>query len=121
MRISDWSSDVCSSDLVAAAIMFVSVLVAARGTHDRIPFLQSSAPERQKAGLLSGMKLLLTDRAYLSVILCALFFAIGGGVATTLGTYLQTYFWKINANQIAAIAAGFGAGVAVGQIGRTHV
>src|SRR3546814_9884300 len=46
---------------VAAAIMFVSVLVAARGTHDRIPFLQSSAPERQKAGLLSGMKLLLTE------------------------------------------------------------
>ncbi len=101
---------------VAAVIMLLSVLVAARGTHDRIPSLMASIPERHKEGLVSSLKMLAFDRAYASVVLCVFFFAIAGGIATTLGTYISTYFWKLQAQQLAVIAGGYGLGIILGLI-----
>ncbi len=101
---------------VAAAIMLFSVLVAARGTHDRIPSLIASTPAHHQQGLVTGLKHLLTDRAYVSVVLCVFFFSIAGGVSTALGTYINTYFWKLQSQQLAAIAGGYGLGVIVGLV-----
>lgn len=101
---------------VAAALMLVSVIVAARGTHDRIPSLIAAAPQNHKQGLVAGLKLLLTDRAYISVVFCIFFFSIAGGVSTALGTYINTYFWKLQAQQLAAIAGGYGVGVIVALV-----
>lgn len=102
--------------LVAAGLMLLSVLVAARGTHDRIPSLIASVPERSAEGLLPSLRMLLTDRAYVSVVLCIFFFAVGGGVAGTLGTYLNTYFWKLGSDQLATLAGGYGVGIVVGLV-----
>src|SRR3546814_18693583 len=38
MRISDWSSDVCSSDLVAGRLVAAAVAVGRRGIEQRIAF-----------------------------------------------------------------------------------
>ena len=101
---------------VAAAIMLLSVIVAARGTHDRIPFLVASAPQNHRQGLVAGLKMLLSDRAYVSVVLCIFFFSVGGGVSTALGTYINTYYWKLQSQDLAAIAGGYGLGVILGLV-----
>lgn len=101
---------------LAAALIFLSVIVAARGTHHCIQFLQASITERHGNKLLSNVRLLLSDRAYVSVVLCIFFFAVAGGVATTLGTYVNTYFWKLTASQLGTLAGGLGLGVVFGLV-----
>lgn len=90
----------------AAIVMLFAVLVSALGTHNRIPTLgQPEATERHGfKDLLRGLKLMLGDRTYASVLLCAFFFALAGGLATNLGVYVGTYFWRINSEQLAVLA-----------------
>lgn len=90
---------------IAAAVMLVSVLASAWGTHHRIPTLIShQGTERATfAGLLAGMKTILFDRTFSSVLLCTFFFSVGAGVSNTLGVYIRTYFWKLSAANIAVI------------------
>src|SRR3546814_17052391 len=45
MRISDWSSDVCSSDLVAAALVWMLLLLGAGGAVLSTAFRQSAVQE----------------------------------------------------------------------------
>ena len=101
---------------IAAVLIFASVLVATRGTHHCIPSLIATTPARHDGNLWSSIRLLLADRAYMSVVLCVFFFAVGGGVATTLGTYMSTYFWKLQSGQLAAIAGGMGIGAVLGLV-----
>jgi Na+/melibiose symporter-like transporter len=98
---------------VAAALMLTAVLTSALGTHRRIAFLQKPLASDHVgfAGLLSGLKTLFTDRAYASVIACMFFFSIATGLAITLNVYVATYFWRINADQLAALGGGAALGV----------
>jgi Na+/melibiose symporter-like transporter len=90
---------------VAALIMMVVVLLSCVGTHNRIPMLLSNqAPERATLkNLWAGLKTILLDRSFSSVLLCTFFFSIGAGLAVTLGTYIRTYFWHLSAAHIASI------------------
>lgn len=90
---------------IAASVMLVCVLLSAWGTHNRIPSLrvETAAPNEGLRGLLLGLKTLATDRALTSVLLCAFCFAIMGGLFSTLNTYLYTYFWRFNTDQLSII------------------
>ncbi len=91
---------------VAATVMLFSVLLSAWGTHHRIPTLATSQnAERVGLGeLWRGMKILLQDRAYLSILACSMLFAIAVGFSTNIGTYVSTYFWRLNTEHLAIIA-----------------
>jgi Na+/melibiose symporter-like transporter len=102
--------------VVAAVIMLIAILVATWGTRDRIPFLNMAMPPVRHDSMLSGIRLLLQDRAYVSVVTCVFFFAVAGGLATTLGTYMGTYFWKLSADQLGALAGAIGIGVILGLL-----
>ncbi|MDP9140307.1 MAG: MFS transporter [Pseudomonadota bacterium] len=92
--------------IAAAIVMLFSVLLSAWGTHHRIPTLATSQhAERVGLGeLWRGMKTLLQDRAYLSILACSMLFAIAVGFSTSIGTYVSTYFWHLNADHLAIIA-----------------
>lgn len=101
--------------LVAAVIMMVCVFIAARGTHHYIPMLKRSAGGHV-GGLFENLKILVTDRTYMSVITCIFFWAIAVGVSTTLGTYVLTYLWKLNADQLGSFSGAAGVGLILGII-----
>ncbi len=93
--------------LVAALVMFSCIFVSTWGTHHRIPSLHV-AKEAEHIGLrslLAGLKIVMFDRAYASLLLCAFFFAIVTGMSTTLGVYISTYYWKLGPDQLGRIAA----------------
>lgn len=98
---------------VAAIVMLISVLIAAWGTHHRIPTLTANQSEERVGlgALWRGMKTLLQDRAYLSILACSMLFAIAVGFSTTIGAYITTYFWHLNADHLASIAGAVGWGL----------
>lgn len=97
---------------VAAVVMVLAILISTAGTHHRIPSLRAISIERGDGGsLLSGLRVLVTDRTYVSVLLCVFLFAIATGVATTLGVYISTYFWRLSADDIGTVAGGAGGGL----------
>ncbi|PTU31882.1 MFS transporter [Stenotrophobium rhamnosiphilum] len=92
---------------IAAVVMLLSVLISSWGTHHRIPTLKAhQGTERATfAGLWAGMKTILLDRTFSSVLLCTFFFSVGAGLANTLGVYIRTYFWQLSAANIAVIVS----------------
>jgi glycoside/pentoside/hexuronide:cation symporter, GPH family len=98
----------------ACVVMLFAILVATRGTQDRIPLLNPPKPREVGENLISNMKVLLSNRAYVSVVACIFFFAIGGGLTSTLGAYIATYFWKLSADQLGSLAGGAGIGAILG-------
>lgn len=99
--------------VIAATVMLLCVLLSTLGTHSRIPYLKAPADGAHASlkGLLADMKLLMLDRVYASVLLCCLFFAIATGISTTLGSYISTYYWRLNAEHIGSIAGAAALGL----------
>lgn len=100
--------------IFAGAVMFFAILAATRGTQDRIPYLNQAKARATGENVLSNVALLLKNRAYISVVACIFFFAVGGGVTAALGTYVSTYFWKLSASQIGSLAGAAGLGAIMG-------
>lgn len=102
--------------IVAAIVIFITSLIATRGTQDRIPLLAPPKPRARDENLLANLKLLFTDRPYMSLVACLFFFGVGGGVLGALGTYIQTYFWILTADHLATLAGVGGLGAILGLI-----
>jgi glycoside/pentoside/hexuronide:cation symporter, GPH family len=100
--------------ICAALVMFAAILIATRGTQSQVPKLNPPKPRVTGENLLSNLKLLLVDRAYISVVACIFFFAVAGGITSTLGIYVSTYFWKLTAAQLGALAGAAGLGAILG-------
>ncbi|HVT35907.1 MAG TPA: MFS transporter, partial [Nevskiaceae bacterium] len=111
---------------IAGPLMLVCVLLGALGTHDRIPTLPLAAAggHRGLAGMAGDMRAIFFDRTLASLLLCAFFFAVVGGLSTTLGTYMYTYFWRFDAPQLATISGagvwGMILGVLIAQLSRRY-
>lgn len=91
---------------IAASIMFVAILVSSWGTRKRIPALlaMNSGTEHPSIGaLFQGIRDILRDRSYSSVIGCSFFFAVCAGVNTALAVYVYAYLWKLSPGQIGAL------------------
>lgn len=100
--------------IFAGATMFIAILVATRGTQDRVPHLHQAKPHASGENVFSNVALLLKNRAYVSVVACIFFFSVGGGVTAALGTYISTYFWQLSANQLGSLAGAAGLGAIIG-------
>lgn len=88
--------------LAAAAVMFLSIMGSAAGTHSRIPYLKPP-PATRPSGLrqIAGeMIATFADRTFLSIMLAALFTAAASGIAGSLALYLMTYFWALPSSQL---------------------
>ncbi|NGY03255.1 MFS transporter [Solimonas terrae] len=96
---------------VSAVLMAFAILISALGTHKRIPTLSKPLPVSEHSGLFGGLRALLTDRPYVSVLLCGFMFAVAAGLAATLGVYISTYFWRLGAADLGTIGASAGGGL----------
>ncbi len=102
--------------VVAAVVMLIAMLIATRGTQDRIPTLAPPKPRVAGENMVANLKLLMVDRAYMSLVLCIFLFSIGTGLTGSTGTYISTYFWKLSADQLGSIGAVGGLGAVVGLV-----
>lgn len=102
--------------IVAAIVMFIAMLIATRGTQDRVPTLAPPKPRVAGENMVANLKLLFADRAYVSLVLCIFLFSIGTGLTGSTGTYISTYFWRLSADQLGSIGAVSGIGAVVGLV-----
>ncbi|MES0872836.1 MFS transporter [Sinimarinibacterium thermocellulolyticum] len=104
--------------LTAGLIIAVSIVLSTLGTHGRIALLRR--PDRPRPSdlgtLRQRLRLLIADANYASLLACMLFFSVGAGIMTSLATYIQTYFWKLNAGHLAVLAGATGVGVILGLV-----
>jgi glycoside/pentoside/hexuronide:cation symporter, GPH family len=87
--------------IVAATIMFFAILISARGTHRFIPYFRKP-PERQVTMMqyLREMFASLANRSFLILMTGGVVFYFATGLVFALGTYINTYFWKLSAAQL---------------------
>ncbi|NGY05580.1 MFS transporter [Solimonas terrae] len=93
---------------VAAALMLACVMLSSWGSHRHVARVASDIPAQERVGLIGlwrGLGAILLDRVYSSVLLCCFFFAVATGMNTALGTYFNTYFWRMSADQMGTLAA----------------
>lgn len=83
---------------VAAAMMFVAIVVSAAGTHRLIPWLRQPPEERPPtlAAHVKEMFATLSNRPFAIIVTVGLFTAIAQGVSFSLAFYFSTYFWELN-------------------------
>ncbi len=89
--------------LLGAGMIFVSVLGCALATHRRpkVPL-----PPRRSASLAQSMRdirITLSNRSLLALLLGGVLGGIGGGISLGLGTYMLIHFWGLDPGQYAPI------------------
>ncbi len=89
--------------VLAAVVTFVSILVSTAGTHDQIRHLPQAArrPRADLATTLREIRLTLTNRSLVALMLGGVLGGIGGGIGGGLSIYLYTYFWGLDPGQFA--------------------
>jgi len=94
--------------LVAAGVMFVSILISTAGTHRQIPTLMPAPPRRrltlrQTAG---EMVETLSNRSLIFLLMAGVATAMAAGLVASLNNYFNTFFWAFSAKQISLFTAG---------------
>lgn len=94
--------------LVGSAVILISVMVSAVGTHSRIPYLKPAPPERKITLKLVFAELFetLSHRSFLSLFVAAMFAAVAGGLAAGMSLYFFTYFWAFSEEQTGVLFIG---------------
>ncbi|MGI8839655.1 MAG: MFS transporter [Caulobacteraceae bacterium] len=86
---------------LAAAAMLISILISTRGTHDQIRYLPRAARQtRSFADAAREIRLTLTNRSLLALMLGGVLGGVGGGIQAGLSIYLFTHFWGLDPSQI---------------------
>ncbi|MBX9662803.1 MAG: MFS transporter [Novosphingobium sp.] len=104
--------------LVGALAILLSILVSAKGTHARIPYLKSAPPRRQLTiGIIFGELITtLSNRSFVSLFIAAMLAAIAGGLAAGMSLYFLTYFWGFSERQTGVIFIGTFLAAAIGLV-----
>lgn len=89
--------------VVAAVVMFISIIVSAAGTHSFIPHLRQPPPKTKRSfgDFIREMKETLVNRSFIAVAASGVFGAMASGLSTGMNTYIFTYYWRITAQQLA--------------------
>lgn len=87
--------------LTAAVVIFFAILISAAGTHRFIPYFRMP-PARRLTLMQYAREMLstLNNRAFLILLLSAIFFNLATGLVFALVFYINTFFWKLNNSQI---------------------
>ena len=99
--------------VMAALLIFTSVLLSAAGTHNRIRYMHRQ-PARRRATFTASLREVfesISNGSFLAVAIAAVFGGIAIGLVNALGTYINTFFWKFTAKQLAVL--GLAAAVAL--------
>jgi len=90
--------------LVAAAIIFVVILVSAAGTHDRIKYLRQ--PPTRKLTLLGSLREIgatLNNASFIYIAIAGMIYMAAIGARAALEVYFYLYFWAFDQAQIAIL------------------
>lgn len=89
------------------ALMVVAILVSALGTHDRIATLPRASEQDGALSLrafLSDYAGVLRNASFRAFFLCVVVFFVMRGIQDVLAVHMSTYFWRLDAGQIAALS-----------------
>lgn len=90
--------------VMTALVMCVSILVSARGTHSRIPYLKQQGKTVRSWGAVFGEVFKsLSNKSFLLVTIAALFGNVAVGLVNALNPYFGTYFWKFTPQQLSVL------------------
>lgn len=94
--------------LVACAIIFVSIMVSALGTHRHIKDLPTAPPKRHLTLGVIFREIAETfrSRSFGALFVASLLGYIASGLGAGLAFYFSVYFWGFSAPQIGLITAG---------------
>jgi GPH family glycoside/pentoside/hexuronide:cation symporter len=94
--------------VVAAIVIFVSILVSTAGTHSQIPYLMPPPPRRRLTlgQVLGEMGQSLNNRSFLFLMAASITAAMAAGLAASLNGYFNTFFWGFSAKQISVLTGG---------------
>jgi GPH family glycoside/pentoside/hexuronide:cation symporter len=94
--------------MVAAAVMFLSIIISCLGTHRQIPHLMPPPPRRRlkPAQVLGEMKETLSNSSFLFLLTSAIASAMATGLSASLNFYFNTFFWQFSARQISIFTLG---------------
>ena len=95
--------------LVCCAFVVITILACAYGTKDQIPNLKKRETESGKAsirGLFSDIVSVMKNRNYRALLFGLFFLAVTAGTHETLGIYMATFFWELNAYQLGFLIIG---------------
>ncbi len=93
-----------SYSIVAAAIIFVVILVSAAGTHDRIQYLRQ--PPKRKLTPLAMFREIgatLSNASFVFMAIAGMIYMAAIGARAALEVYFYLYFWGFNQDQIAIL------------------
>jgi len=94
--------------IVGSALILVSILVSAAGTHKRIPHLKQPPPARAMTPKLIFREIFetLSNRSFIALFIASLLGAVATGLAAALAFYFYTYFWEFTSIQTGIITTG---------------
>lgn len=81
--------------LIASALLFITIMASAIGTHSQIPHLKTPPPKRDLSiGRIFGEIFeTLSNRSFLALFVSTAFGSIAAGLSASLAFYWLTYFW----------------------------
>jgi len=94
--------------IVASALIFISIMASALGTHSRIPHLKQPPPARRitLGTIFREIFETLANRSFVALFIASLLGAIATGLAAALAFYFYTYFWEFTSVETGIITMG---------------
>jgi len=104
--------------VIAAALIGVSILASAIGTHTRIPHLKAPPPKRHLTLRVIFKEVFetLSNRSFVALFVANVFGAIGAGMSAALSFYIATYFWKFTPLEIGGLTLGVFLSAIIGAV-----
>ena len=104
--------------LIAAAIMAVSILASAIGTHARIPYLKAAPPKRRLTPRLIFKEVFetLSNHSFVALFVATAFGSVGAGLSAALAFYNATYFWKFTPIEVGGLTIGVFLSAVIGAV-----
>lgn len=94
--------------VVGSALIFVSIMVSALGTHGQIPYLKQPPPPRNMtlSTIFREIFDTLANRSFVALFAGALLGAVATGLSAALAFYFYTYFWGFTSIETGIITMG---------------
>lgn len=107
-----------SASLWGAMLIMLSVVISAIGTHRHVATLREARPRTafDLRAAVQTVRAIFANRPFRALILYAIAHRSTDGLIAALWVYLVTYFWLLDANQIAVLAALHLIGAAIAML-----